>query len=196
LSGRWRRGVGALLAAVGLLIVLAPAAWAHAHLESSDPADGTTLATAPAVVRLTFSEAINPSFVTVTLTGPDGQPRPLAAPSAEQRTVTQPIPALDVPGRYVVGYRVVSADGHPVAGVLGFTMAPQTTSSAVSTTTPTTTATTTPAPVSPTPATAAGAQQSNSGGGLLTGWIWAVIGLVALAAAVLLIRMLRRSRRT
>lgn len=47
-------------------------AFAHSELVSAEPADASVLGTRPAVVTLTFSEAVEPSFSTFML-------RPLAA---------------------------------------------------------------------------------------------------------------------
>ena len=59
----------------------------HARLSSSTPADGATVKTADQVV-LTFNEDVNPDFVAVKVTGPDG-PETDGDPSVDGRTVTQ-----------------------------------------------------------------------------------------------------------
>jgi methionine-rich copper-binding protein CopC len=94
-------------------------AWTHAELVSSTPADGATLATAPASATLTFTDAIATEFVRVAVTSPVGARTVQAAPQGH--TVTVPITSVG-PGPYRVAYRVVSADGHPVSGAITFTV--------------------------------------------------------------------------
>ena len=53
------------------LLTAAPA-FAHTTLESSDPADGASLSTAPTQVTLTFAEAVNLPSDPIGVTGPDG----------------------------------------------------------------------------------------------------------------------------
>lgn len=91
----------------------------HARLLGSTPTDGGTVATAAEVV-LAFNEEVDPTFVMVTVEGPDGS-EVGGPPSVEGREVTQVLsPALPV-GEHVVTYRVVSTDGHPVSGTATFT---------------------------------------------------------------------------
>ena len=108
-----------LLAAVVLLIATAPAAHAHSELVSSSPADGETLAAAPANVTLQFNEAISPAGLQVVAQGPDG-PVTLGTPLIEGPSVITPWPADAPGGEYRLAYRVVSADGHPIDGRIGF----------------------------------------------------------------------------
>ncbi|HEX2850536.1 MAG TPA: copper resistance protein CopC, partial [Acidimicrobiales bacterium] len=117
-----RRGVAILL--LTLVAALAPAtsASAHASLVSTDPVSGSQLATGPSTVTLTFSEAV---------TVPSGAIRVLDARGArvEQGRVTHPggapskvavaVPRLGA-GAYVVTWRVVSDDSHPVQGTFTF----------------------------------------------------------------------------
>ncbi|UFU07112.1 copper resistance CopC family protein [Ruania halotolerans] len=106
----------------GLLgtITASPAA-AHSALISSDPEDGATLSTAPESLLLTFNEDILEMGTSIEITGPDsadvtdGEPE-LDGPDVRQRLVAD-LPA----GEYVVIWRVVSADGHPIDGELTFT---------------------------------------------------------------------------
>ena len=63
----------------------------HARLVSSEPADRTSVETADRVV-LTFNESINPDFVAVRVSGPEGAEVD-GAPSVEGATVTQPLAA-------------------------------------------------------------------------------------------------------
>jgi copper resistance protein C len=110
-------GVGSLLGVVGA----APAS-AHASLVRSSPADQSSLATAPTTVSLTFDENIRmPSVIIVT----DARGASVAQgeTSVLDNTASQGV-RPGTSGDYAVVYRVVSADGHPVAGRLTFGVGP------------------------------------------------------------------------
>jgi copper transport protein len=103
---------GALL----LVGVLATPAWAHATLVSIDPADGARLDESPDAVRLTFSEPVSVELGGVRVLDGDGDPVQDGTASADGPEVSIKLKP-DLPdGTYVVTYRVVSADGHPVRG--------------------------------------------------------------------------------
>lgn len=93
---------------------------AHAALVGSDPADGSVLPTAPSAIVLTFTEPVTP--LVVTLVSPDGQSGALDAAEASNEEVTVRLPALGAHGTYLLGWRVTSADGHPVAGSFVFSI--------------------------------------------------------------------------
>ncbi|MEM6439108.1 MAG: copper resistance protein CopC [Pseudomonadota bacterium] len=104
--------------AITLLALLAPLqALAHAQLRVSDPAEGAVVAEQPAVVTLTFNEAVAP--LVLRLTGPDGEAVDLEG-VAENEAVAVPLPATGATGTILLSWRVVSSDGHPVGGTLTF----------------------------------------------------------------------------
>jgi methionine-rich copper-binding protein CopC len=113
-----RTGLAGALAAATLALGAAPAS-AHTALESSDPKANAEIAP-PAEITLTYTEAIR--LPRVVLTGPDGARHENGAPKADGDTVTQPVKGALPNGRYTVGWRVVSADGHPVSGTFKFTV--------------------------------------------------------------------------
>jgi methionine-rich copper-binding protein CopC len=92
----------------------------HTRLAGSTPADGSTTGTA-AQVTLVFTEDVNPDFVEVEVTGPGGAEAAADEPQVDGRTVTQELVEGLPEGGHTVAYRVVSADGHPVAGTFTFT---------------------------------------------------------------------------
>ncbi|MFC7842768.1 copper resistance protein CopC [Streptomyces sp. NPDC057382] len=108
-------------AAAAVLAVTAPQAAAHTELETSNPGANATLAGLPPRLTLTFSDAMTEKYAKVAVTGPDGKPAAEGAPQVEGRSVTLPFDT-GTAGRYTVGYRVVSADGHPVSGSYTFTV--------------------------------------------------------------------------
>jgi len=93
-------------------------AMAHAVLLVAEPADGSVLATAPPSVTLRFSEAV--TVGALTLVDARGSRRDEVRIDANEQTVVMTLPS-DLPrGSQLVSYRVISADGHPVAGVISF----------------------------------------------------------------------------
>ena len=116
------RRVSALAAAVALcvLVTVAPAS-AHAEIVSSNPTNGATLASLPSEVVLTFDENVGtPAYVSVTDT--DGTSVASGQATIDGATVTQRLTTAAAAGVYALSYRVVSDDGHPVTGTLGFTV--------------------------------------------------------------------------
>lgn len=137
---RWRDAIGRRIARTGvhllgnlgvLVAVLLPAvllpaspAAAHAVLVEAQPADGATLARAPRVVVLRFSEDISARFSTATLIDRSGHPVPGAqiAPGGDHRVLTLGLPALPA-ATYVVDWRVLAEDdGHTTSGITVFTV--------------------------------------------------------------------------
>jgi copper resistance protein C len=110
-----------LLCGLALVLGSAPAS-AHALLEKTDPADGATLDAAPTTVSLTFNENIPAEFSTLTVIGPDGAAYQTGAVTAANGTISIGVLPLGAAGRYQIGYRIVSDDGHPVSGSVAFTM--------------------------------------------------------------------------
>jgi copper transport protein len=106
------------LAAV-LLAVIGGPVFAHAVLLSTDPSDGAVLAFPPAHVTLTFNEPVAP--VIVRLLGSDGKPVALSGePKASDETVSVALPPALRDGGYILSYRVISLDSHPIGGSLTF----------------------------------------------------------------------------
>ncbi|MGW4729743.1 copper resistance CopC family protein [Streptomyces shenzhenensis] len=140
-------------AALAALAVAAPQAAAHTELDTAGPAADAVLAGPPPRVTLTFSDPMDGKYAKVAVTGPDGTSAADGRPEVDGRTVTLGLKSGAASGRYTVGYRVVSADGHPVSGSYAFTL-----QEAVGSSSPPAEE---PATASPTPA----ADQANDGSG-------------------------------
>jgi len=110
-----------LLCGFALLIGIGVAS-AHTRLVGSDPVDGTSLDTGPSNVALEFNEQMQPGFSTITVVGPDGTQFQTGEVSAEGNAVRIGVGPLGSAGRYEIGYRVISEDGHPVTGSVAFTL--------------------------------------------------------------------------
>jgi len=120
-----RRGWLRLLAGglVGVAVALAPAApaAAHASLVETDPAEGQVLSESPRVARLMFDETVSATAGGVQMYDARGKVVDSKA-SAHDAVLTVDVPDTLDEGTYVVSWRVVSADGHPVAGALTFSV--------------------------------------------------------------------------
>jgi copper transport protein len=109
----------ATLAAV-LSFLFASPALAHAELVGMTPANGAQLIRPPTEVRMTFTESINLVDNGIRLVDHVGANVPTPQPTVSGRTVTWPMPPNLPEGPYIITWRVVSADGHPVSGASSF----------------------------------------------------------------------------
>ncbi|MCA2215438.1 copper resistance CopC/CopD family protein [Jidongwangia harbinensis] len=123
---RASRAAAAVLGVLfGLLcVVLGPAAPASAHaaLVASDPGNGTIVPDAPNRVTLTFSESVQLLSGKIQVLAPDGSRADQGEPEVAGTTVTIPLRTGGGRGTYLVSYRVISADSHPVAGSLTYSV--------------------------------------------------------------------------
>ncbi|CAG7844947.1 hypothetical protein USB125703_01200 [Pseudoclavibacter triregionum] len=197
LSSRARRAALALLAlaAVAALAGLglfgpgsaAPAS-AHDTLLRSSPADGEQLASAPSEWTLEFSAEILPVGAEAVLVDEQGQVTPLGPPTIQGQKVSFALGSL-AQGSWTGQWRVVSSDGHPIAGTIVFGVG-------------------VPAGQVVTAAPAGGGPQATPGGdGSATSnpvesagvppWLVPLLGLIAVAAAVAgAFAIMAKSRRT
>ena len=120
---RPRRG-GVAVALFAGVAVGATLAWAavHIRLESSVPAGGEVLTSAPELFELRFSGPVNQALSSLMLVTPAGDSVQvdLGIPGDDDRILVGDVPGL-ANGEYLVLWRTVSADGHPVSGEFGFT---------------------------------------------------------------------------
>jgi copper transport protein len=115
-----------LIAAVGAALALPSAAWAHAALLRTVPVASKILNAPPATVQLEYTEPIEPRFAIVSVTDAAGH---LVTNGTPQRSPQNPdvilVPLKRVPeGWYLVYWRVISVDGHPVRGAFTFAVGP------------------------------------------------------------------------
>ncbi|WKX10598.1 copper resistance CopC/CopD family protein [Streptomyces sp. NL15-2K] len=114
---------------LGTLLVLllggAGPASAHAALSATDPEDGTVLKSAPRHITLTFTESVGLLKDSFRVLDPDNRRLDLgkarhAPEGSDTARVTLPDELAE--GTYVVAWRVVSADSHPVGGAFTFSV--------------------------------------------------------------------------
>ncbi|OZM72546.1 copper resistance protein CopC [Amycolatopsis antarctica] len=169
-----RAAVAVLLTAFALLGLAVPAS-AHNVLVSSDPAENAALPAAPPVVTLTFDQYVQAGDSNqVAVTGPDGSQWAEGQISVRGNVVTAPVRPLGPAGQYTVGYRILSADGHPVPGEIRFTL--------------TTAGNGTPAPADAAASGGTGTQASeaDSGSGGVPVWVWIVGAVLLLGVGLVL----------
>ena len=96
------------------------AAYAHAHLRSSVPVDGSVLSAPPPQVVLDFSEPARLTAAWIQRRG--GRRAKIGSlPQQSAASVVVTVPAL-TPGLYELSWRALSADGHIVPGHIRFTV--------------------------------------------------------------------------
>lgn len=101
-----------------LMVLLPSAAWAHASLIGSEPADGAVLVQAPAMLTLSFNEPVEP--LAIRIVEQSGAAAKIEQIRREGASLILTPPAVLGEGAHVVSWRVISSDGHPVGGSLTF----------------------------------------------------------------------------
>lgn len=124
---RCARVAACLTGGLAMLVVSASPALAHIGLVDSSPEAGQRLTSTPSVVVLTFNEPVAADFAQTNITIAGGRAQPLAA-QVSGRTVRvgldriSPDTASGRTSDWVLTYRVVSRDGHPVQGAVNFSV--------------------------------------------------------------------------
>lgn len=113
--------------AIQLLIVSTSmsAAFAHAVLVASSPAEGESIAPTQNELYLKFSEAIEPRFLNFKLDSAESSNTLTLAAIVDRKDRKSVLIQLPQPlhsGRYYVRWKVVTADTHGVEGKLSFSV--------------------------------------------------------------------------
>ena len=114
------------LAVVAVVLTLPAAASAHAYLIKTSPAASVVLNSPPHDVALTYDEAVEPRFAIISVTDVNAHQQ---TTGPVHRSATDPdtlvVPLRHVPeGWYLVVWRAISVDGHPVQGAFTFAVGP------------------------------------------------------------------------
>ena len=111
-----------LLLALGAILA-GPDAYGHAQFTGSNPAADSTLEYSPDEIVLNFSRAVTPVTTTLVGLGGDGV-ESVGETVGNGERVVLPITAPLKAGTYVVSFRVLSGDAHPISGGFRFAIAP------------------------------------------------------------------------
>lgn len=104
-----------------LLAMFVPTAFAHTHLESSNPADGQEVSEKLDEITLTFGEKIEKGS-TFQLLDEDGQKIELENINVDGTQLSGVVPTNLPNGRYKVNWDIIAADGHQMEGEFSFSI--------------------------------------------------------------------------
>lgn len=121
---QWKRGMG-----VGLILLAGTSsAWAHAFLDHADPKVGSEVAQPPAVVKLWFTEELEPAFSTVVVNDAQGKEvdkKDAHLDDKNKALFIVSLPAALPAGTYTVVWHAVASDTHKTQGTFKFTIKPK-----------------------------------------------------------------------
>ena len=123
----WRRGFASTLAAALALLALPCAAAAHAYLIKTVPAASVVLNAPPPNIQLTYDEAVEPRLAIISVTDAGGHQQttgPARRSPANPDTLVVPLRAHLPEGWYLIYWRAISVDGHPVQGAFTYAVGP------------------------------------------------------------------------
>jgi copper transport protein len=106
-------------AALSAAAAAASSAWAHARLVSTSPPDGAVVLKPPHRVIIRFDDNVRVLAGTVVVHNSDKRSVVAGKPHATGRTVLIPLRKL-ADGDYSIRWRILSDDGHTIAGVFAF----------------------------------------------------------------------------
>ena len=116
-----------VVAAFVVCAALASSASAHAYLVKTSPAASRILDTAPKQVALTYDEAVEPRFAIISVTNAAGTQEttgPVRRSPADPDTLVVPLRTNLPEGWYLIYWRAISVDGHPVQGAFTYAVGP------------------------------------------------------------------------
>ncbi|MFC4530549.1 copper resistance CopC family protein [Sphaerisporangium dianthi] len=182
------RALLVLCVSAASLWLAAPSALAHDSLKSSSPAKNALVSKLDQI-ELEFSASV--SFPAVILHDAAGRRFESGRPRTDGPKVFQKVAGPLPSGDYVVAWRIVSSDGHPVEGEIPFTVrasgeAAGTRASAAPARPAASAAASAPPPVST-------SEDETSAAGVPP-WIWAALGLLVVVAAAAVLTGRRTSR--
>ena len=122
-----RGRIVAALAVVAVGVVLPSSASAHAYLIRTVPAASVVLDVPPPNVQLTYDEAVEPRFAIISVTNAAGNQETTGAVSrspANPDTLVVPLRPRLPEGWYLIYWRAISVDGHPVQGAFTYAVGP------------------------------------------------------------------------
>ena len=119
--------LGAALLALVACLALPAAARAHAYLVKTVPAASQELNGSPADIQLTYDEPVEPRFAIISVTDAQGHQEtsgPVRRSAANPDTLIAPLRPHLPEGWYLIYWRAISVDGHPVSGAFTYAVGP------------------------------------------------------------------------
>jgi copper resistance protein C len=122
-AGRFHQRVSVVALAIALLLLLPHAAFAHAVLVKSSPAQGATVKAGDVDITLTYNSRIDALHSSLHLIGPDGKAETLAVDAHAGPNLLVAKAAALAAGAYKLEWQVQASDGHISRGVVAFRVA-------------------------------------------------------------------------
>ena len=108
--------------AVVLFLVIQSQAWAHAFLDHAEPKVGSTLTNSPAIIKIWFTQSLEPAFSTIEVK--DGQGNEVDKKDVHLNAKDKTLLIVSVPplpdGTYTVTWHATSVDTHRTQGQFEF----------------------------------------------------------------------------
>jgi copper resistance protein C len=104
------------------LLLLIQGSWAHAFVDHTEPAVGSQIHSAPAQVKIWFTEKLEPALSKIQVFDTSGQQvdkRDVKIDRSNAALLTVSLPELK-PGKYKIVWRAVSVDTHVTTGNFTF----------------------------------------------------------------------------
>ena len=122
-----RNALPVALAALAVWLALPSGASAHAYLVKTVPAASVVLDAPPPNIQLTYDEAVEPRLAIISVTDADGHQEttgPVHRSPANPDTLVVPLRTHLPEGWYLIFWRAISVDGHPVEGAFTYAIGP------------------------------------------------------------------------
>ena len=110
--------------AVILFLAIQSQAWAHAFLDHADPKVGSTVTNPPPVIKIWFTQELEPVFSSVEVQDAQGKQvdkKDIRLDDKDKTLLIVSVPKLP-DGTYTVTWHVVSVDTHRTQGSFKFTI--------------------------------------------------------------------------
>ena len=127
MSRRARPALALVTAVVAAWLALPRRAAAHAYLVKTVPAASVVLNSPPPNIQLTYDEAVEPRFAIISVTNVDGHQEttgPVHRSPSNPDTLVVPLRPNLPEGWYLIYWRAISVDGHPVNGFFTYAVGP------------------------------------------------------------------------
>jgi copper transport protein len=124
---RKRRRIVVAMAIAAAGLVLPNVASAHAYLVKTVPAASVVLNVPPPNIQLTYDEAVEPRFAIISVTNAAGHQQtagPVNRSPSNPDTLVVPLRPHLPEGWYLIYWRAISVDGHPVSGAFTYAVGP------------------------------------------------------------------------